>query len=181
MSSAIDEESISLLQNLRGAVLVSVLAERYTGLLGYTSVHLVIDDGRAVTFSLRAEDVGENAEVFVPVARASGASAAQISGDQFILRDFRIARAFRLQRREGFEWSAPSGGEYVGSSPRVWSIADVDADDLSGGRIVDAGVAFESTHGTILELCADSFPLLFQFRITVAASAIPTSRRVLID
>ncbi len=180
MSTEIDRHTLALLQGLVGKSILEIAGLRYPGVAGYSELLLHDDAGRTVSLTLRMVDVTAELEVCVPVARLTAPLETHVSADRLALAGFRVAHVYKLQRRECLEAWTSAGGEYVGSDPREHLLVSFDDGDGLGTDVVDAGIAVESVDGISLECCADSFPLVFQLRLTVAGSHVPAPKKVAI-
>lgn len=178
MTTNIDADTLALLRGLIGKTIVQISALRYPGVAGYTELLIADDEGRSVSLKLRIFDVSDELEVCVPVATLGGQAPGPWSVDRFVLAGFRVARVYKLQRREFIEKFSAVDENYVGSNPREQVVTDLDSSDFVGADVVDAGVAFDSDEGISLECYADAFPLVFQMRLTVASSSLPSPRRL---
>ncbi len=178
MSTEIDTQSLDLLHSMRGTSIDWVAGVPYPGVAGYSEVRLGNAAGATLSFTLRVADVDDELEVCVPVVQraqpfetAEGTHVIQIGG-------FHLASVYKLQRRESIEPLARASGGYQGGNPREHVLAEINDGDSPGAHIVDAGVALASENGIVLELYADSFPLVFQLRLVVASSVVPQPRRI---
>lgn len=179
MTTTIDPESQNCLRKLRGQVIQRIVGRRYPGVVGYSEVRILTTSKESYVVTLRIVDVAEDMEVCVPEVRPSQGSLGPDVGDCIEVGDFRVAKVFVLQRREDVEPATSEySDEYVGANPREHRLIEIDSSDWSGAELVDAGLALVGEGGVSLELYADSFPLIFQLRLTLASSAVPVPRRV---
>ena len=118
MTTQIDGQSADLLRGLRGQVIRRITGARYPGVTGYSELNLFTGSETKIGLTLRVEDVDDELEVCVPVARLLPTTQEDADVDRIELQDFRIARVYKLQRRETIEWSTEDTAGYVGSHPR---------------------------------------------------------------
>lgn len=178
MSTEIDVQSLEVLRSVRGTTLDWVAGVRYPGVAGYSEIRLGGAAGWAISVTSRIVDVDAELEVCVPVVQHAPAFDLGTQVDVFKVSAFQLNSIYRLQRREFVDSAREVQGAYQGTNPREHVLAEIDHDRSPGGPLVDAGVAFASGNGLQVELHADSFPLVFQLRLSVASSPVPLPRRV---
>lgn len=178
MSTEIDVQSLELLRSLHGASIDWVAGARYPGVSGYSEVRLGIASGSIVSLTLRIADVADDLEVCVPVVERAQPFDAGAKVDFFEVGEFRSVSIYKLQRRESIESTAERPESYLGANPRAQVLSEIDDGDSSGTHVVDAGLSFASENGLLLDLYADSFPLVFQLTLAIGNSAVPRPRRV---
>lgn len=177
MTARIDEESATNLRSLFGQTIRQISGLRYPAVASYSEVQLTTSK-QTFSVTLRIHDMSDELEVCVPVVKLLARAEPPAHADTFDVYGFQIAEISILQRRETLGWAAESTADYVGTEPREQHFLEIDPGDDAGVDLVDAGIAFTSSNGITLELCADTFPLVFQLRLSVAASALPNSRRI---
>ena len=181
MSTEIDVQSLELLRSLRGASIDWVAGVRYPGVSGYSEVRLGVAPGATVSLTLRIADVDDELEVCVPVVQRARPFDSGAKVDFFEVGEFRLLSVYMLQRRESIDSidsTAETPESYQGANPRAQVLSEIDDGDSSSAHVVDAGVSFAGENGLLLELYADSFPLVFQLTLAIGSSAVPHPKRV---
>jgi hypothetical protein len=179
MRPAIDLQSQDCLRNLREQTIQKIAGRRYPGVVGYSDVRIYTASGESYVVTLRIVDAVDEMEVCVPEIRPLRGTEGLVDLDSFQVGDFLVTQVFVLQRKEFIEKiTTESSDKYVGTRPREHRLTEVDSGQSSGAQLVDAGIALVGAGGLSVELYADSFPLIYQLRLSLAASVVPVPKRV---
>lgn len=182
MSTTCDATSVELLRRVVGMRLERVAARRYPGYLAYSQVVVMFAEGLSIRIDLSDETVAPMFEVSVARARAIERPIVSADWDQLELGEFCVASVFVLRREEWIEGTTNSAHKAVGQHVVEQRFGPIDdGDEKHQSVIVDSGFCFVSTRGARLNLDADTFPLVLQFRYEVGLSPLPEGTRIAIN